>query len=79
MNSWVRRETSVSIMTSSGHANEFYVKLPSNASLHVFDTTASYTTKLVQPIHLTGNWVVGLIGISIQWSFYNIKQEQEII
>jgi len=67
-------------MTSSGHANEFYVTLPSNASLHVFDnTTASYTTKLVQPIHLTGNWVVGLMGISIPWSFYNIRHEQEII
>jgi len=68
-------------MTSPEHADEFYVTLPSNASAHVFpnNTTASYTTKLVQPLHLVGDWVVGLTGISIPWSFYNIVRKEEII
>jgi len=60
--------------------NEFYVTLPSNASSHIFEnTTASYTTKLCQPVHLTGDWVVGVTGITIPWSFYNLQHEEEII
>ena len=66
---------------SSEQAHEFYVTLPSNASMDIFqnNTVASYTTKLINPIHLVGNWVVGLCGISIPWSFYNIRKEEQII
>jgi len=57
-------------MASSTEADEFYVTLPSNVFNN--NTTASYTTKLVQPIHLTEDWVVGLASVRIPWSFYNV-------
>ena len=64
---------------SPEQADEFYITLPSNASTDIFEnTTASYTTKLSNPIHLTGDWVVGLSSVTIPWSFYNIAQEERI-
>jgi hypothetical protein len=66
---------------SSKQVNEFYVTLPSNASINIFSAnkTSSFTTKLVSPIHLTGNWIVGLSSLSIPWSFYNIPQEENVV
>ena len=67
-------------MLSREQADEFYVTLPSNASINFFENkTSSYLTKLCQPIHLTGNWVVGLSALTIPLSFYNIKNEEELI
>jgi len=67
-------------MLSQEQADEFYLTLPSNVCNNIFENkTSSYTTKLCQPIHLTGNWVVGLTGLSIPWSFYNIEKEEELI
>ena len=67
-------------MLSREQEDEFYVTLPSNASINFFENkTSSYLTKLCQPIHLTGNWVVGLSALTIPLSFYNIKNEEELI
>lgn len=67
-------------MLSQEQADEFYVTLPSNASINFFENkTSSYLTKLCQPIHLTGNWVVGLSALTIPLSFYNIENEEELI
>jgi len=67
-------------MMSLQQAGEFFITLPSNASTHVFNNkTSSYTTKLCQPLHLTGDWAVGLSNVSIPWSFYNIQKGEEII
>lgn len=67
-------------MMMSSEQDEFYVTLPSNAGSDIFENkTSSYTTKLCQPIHLTGNWVVGLSSVYIPWSFYNIRKEEQVV
>ena len=39
----------------------FYVTLPSNASMDLYENVVShYTTKLAYPIKLDGDWVVGI-------------------
>ena len=51
--------------------SEFFVTIPSNTK---FDgnTTANFTTRLPQKIHLNGNWEVGLVEIIYPHSWKNI-------
>ena len=45
--------------------SQFYLTLPSNASMNVYpnNTVAQYTTKLADTIELDGDWEVGLVEI----------------
>lgn len=54
--------------------NDFYVTLPSNASMQYFpqNTQSSYRTKLVSPLMLNGEWEVGLSEIFIPRNWFNI-------
>jgi len=68
------------MMMSSEQQDEFYITLPSNVGNNIFENkTSSYTTKLCQPFHLQGNWVVGLSSVCIPWSFYNIRKEEQVV
>ena len=53
---------------------QFYLTLPSNASLDVYpnNTLSDYTTRLFNPIQLTGNWEVGLSEIQYPHCYFNI-------
>lgn len=55
---------------------EFYVTLPSNASIQYFprNTQSSYRTKLSQPLFLSGQWEVGLSEIFIPRNWFNIGE-----
>lgn len=55
-------------------SNQFYVTLPSNASLKTFpeNTVTQYTTLLPQRMELEGDWEVGLTEFSYPVSWYNI-------
>jgi len=57
---------------------QFYLTLPSNASMDVFpnNTTAMYVTKLPKAIELSGEWVVSLKEISAPLAFDNIASGQ---
>lgn len=56
--------------------NDFYVTLPSNASIQYFprNTQSSYRTKLIQPLFLSGQWEVGLSEIFIPRNWFNIGE-----
>lgn len=55
--------------------SEFYVTLPSNASMNYFpgNTQSSYRTKLSSPIRLGESWEVGLAEIFIPRNWFNIS------
>ena len=52
----------------------FYVTLPSNASMQYFpqNTQSSYRTKLISPVILNGEWEVGLAEIFIPRNWFNV-------
>lgn len=54
--------------------NDFYVTLPSNASMQYFpqNTQSSYRTKLISPLMLNNEWEVGLSEIFIPRNWFNI-------
>lgn len=54
--------------------SEFYVTLPSNASMDYFpqNTQSSYRTKLISPLLLKGEWEVGLSEIFIPRNWFNV-------
>lgn len=54
--------------------NDFYVTLPSNASMQYFpqNTQSSYRTKLTSPLMLNSAWEVGLSEIFIPRNWFNI-------
>ena len=55
----------------------FYIHLPSNSSMDVFpkNTLAHYHTNLPTPIHLVGEWEVGLAEICYPMSWYNVRRD----
>lgn len=59
-------------------ADYFYVTLPSNSSLASFpgNKTYHFTTKLNKPIHLAGEWEVGLAEISYPQAWYNVRAHE---
>lgn len=54
--------------------SDFYMTLPSNASLADFpgNTLTSYVVKLAVPLRLEGKWLVGLTEIQYPTSWYNV-------
>lgn len=54
--------------------SDFYVTLPSNASMQYFprNTQSSYRTKLLSPLMLSGEWEVGISEIFIPRNWFNI-------
>ena len=58
-------------------STQFYVTLPSNASLSLYpdNTLSSYTTRLVDQINLTGNWEVAITEIHYPFSWYNVTDD----
>jgi hypothetical protein len=55
---------------------QFYVNLPSNASLKVYpnNTLANYTTRLPNIIELLGRWEVALVELVYPKTWYNIMK-----
>ena len=55
-------------------ATDFYLRLPSNASIKMFPdyTLAHYITVLPQRIDMSGEWECGLIYIQYPHTWYNI-------
>ena len=58
-------------------AKSFYVTLPSNGSMNVFpgNTVTEYKNKLPRPLHLDGEWEVGLIECTYPYSWFQICNE----
>ena len=58
-------------------AKSFYVTLPSNGSMNVFsdNTVTEYKNKLPRPLHLEGEWEVGLIECTYPYSWFQICDE----
>src|ERR1043165_3909523 len=54
----------------------FYVTLPSNSSMHYYpnNTVTRYTTRLANPISLSGDWEVGLTEIHYQHTWSNLER-----
>ena len=57
-------------------ATDFYMTLPSNASMktHPDNTLTHYTTDLPQRIDLTGEWECGLAEIQYLHTWYNVTE-----
>ena len=55
--------------------NNFYVTLPSNASMdiHPDNAISHYTTRLRQPLDLDGKWEVALVEASVPTRWTNVK------
>ena len=55
----------------------FYVTLPSNGSMNVFpdNTVTEYKNKLPRPLHLDGEWEVGLVECTYPYSWFQICNE----
>ena len=58
-------------------AIDFYLTLPSNASMKMYpdNTLAHYITDLPQRIDLTGEWECGLAEIQYPHTWYNVTEE----
>ena len=68
-------------MSQLSHRNDFYVVLPSNASMDFYpnNTPQTYRIKFPQPISLRGNWEVALAGIQYQKTWYNVNDDMKLI
>ena len=55
--------------------SDFYVTLPSNSSVNYFphNTQSSYRTKLISPLNLSGEWLVGLAEIFFPNNWHNVN------
>ena len=62
-------------------ANSFYVTLPSDGSMDVFqeNTVTNYRTKLAQPVELSGEWEVGLVEIQYPHSWLNVREGENTL
>ena len=62
---------------ASDMAKSFYVTLPSNGSMNVFpgNTVTEYKNKLPRPLHLDGEWEVGLVECTYPYSWFQISEE----
>ena len=57
-------------------SGQFYMTLPSNASMSVFpnNTLSDYKVKLPEHLDLTGNWEVGLASITYPHTWFNLQK-----
>ena len=57
--------------------NDFYLTLPSSASLdlHPDNTLTHYITTLPQRVSLSGQWECGLVEIQYPHTWYNVRKE----
>ena len=57
-------------------ATSFYVTLPSNGSMDAFpqNTMAEFTNRLSKPLHLDGEWEVGMIECSYPRSWWQVNE-----
>ena len=57
--------------------NEFFIVLPSNASLDLYpdNTTSCYTTHLHKEIKLEGRWRVGLSEVIIPHTIFHLQEK----
>ena len=55
---------------------QFYVTLPSNASMDTYpnNTVTDYATKLPHPLELDGQWEVGLVEMTYPITWYNVER-----
>jgi hypothetical protein len=55
---------------------QFYVTLPSNASMDTYpnNTVTEYATKLPHPLELDGQWEVGLVEVTYPITWYNVER-----
>jgi hypothetical protein len=55
---------------------QFYVTLPSNASMDTYpnNTVTEYATKLPHPLELDGQWEVGLVEMTYPITWYNVER-----
>lgn len=55
----------------------FYITLPSNGSMNVFpdNTVTEFRNRLPRPLHLDGEWEVGLIEFTYPYSWYQVCNE----
>ena len=62
-------------------ASEFYLVLPSNASMgtHPKHTLAQYITNLPRRISLSGDWECGLTEIQYPHDWYNIRNARVMV
>lgn len=60
--------------------NEFYVTLPSNASMQIFNSNKanSFRTQLAAPINLIGKWEVGLAEIQYPRTWNTLNRGENI-
>lgn len=56
---------------------QFYVTLPSNASMTVYpnNTVTEYATKLPHALQLDGQWEVGLTEMTYPLTWYNVEKD----
>ena len=56
---------------------DFYLTLPSNASMHLHpdNTLTHYVTSLPQRISLSGEWECGLVEIQYPHDWYNVREK----
>ena len=57
---------------------DFYLILPSNSSMFYYpeNTLSDFTTRLPNPISLTGDWEVGLVEIQYPHNWFNVPSEE---
>ena len=62
-------------------ASEFYLVLPSNASMgtHPNNTLAQYITNLPRRISISGDWECGLTEIHYPHDWYNIRNARLMV
>jgi len=58
---------------------QLYLTLPSNSSARYYDnnTLTRFTTRLLKPLSLTGDWEIGLSEIAFTKSWYNLQKTDE--
>ena len=61
--------------------SDFYLTLPSNSSMdiHPDNTMANFKTRLPNRVELEGRWEVGMVEIQYPHTWYNLREDEEII
>ena len=62
-------------------ARSFYITLPSNGSMGIFpdNTVTEYKNQLPRPLHLDGEWEVGMTECSYPYSWFQLTDENSEI
>ena len=64
-------------VSAKARMTHFYMTLPSNSSLNFFpeNTMADYTTKLMTPVELDGQWELAMTEISYHRSWFTVPKD----